>query len=60
MIQKVVTKHNLRDSSTNKRDLAYWLSKTAEERVATVDFLRRHYYGNSARFQRSARIVQRS
>jgi hypothetical protein len=60
MMQKVVTKRSLRDSSVKKNDLLYWLSKKAEERVATVDFLRRQYYGSSARLQRSARVVQRS
>ena len=59
MIKKVVTKRKLNDSSI-KDDLAYWMSKTPEERIAQVEFLRRLYYGNSGRLQRVARVVKRS
>ena len=58
-IKKVVTKRKLQDSSV-KADLAYWMSKTPEERIAAVEFLRRQYYGSSARLQRVARVVKRS
>ena len=58
MIQKIVKKHRLQDRDTTQDDLAYWLSKTPEERVAAVDYLRRQYYGNAARLQRVARVVQ--
>lgn len=60
MIQKVVNKCNLNDFSSVKQDLAYWLSKTPEERVETVDYLRRQYHGSSTRLQRSARLIQRT
>ena len=40
MIQKVVKKHRVQERTTTQDDLAYWLSKTPEERVATVDYLR--------------------
>ena len=59
MIQKIVKKHRLQERTTTKDDLAYWLSKTPEERVATVDYLRTQYYGNATRLQRVARVVQR-
>jgi hypothetical protein len=59
MIQKVVTRRSLRQLSSAKEDVAYWLSKTPEERIATVDFLRRQYYGRTARLQRVARVIQR-
>jgi hypothetical protein len=59
MIQKVVKKHRLQERTTIQDDLTYWLSKTPEERVATVDYLRTQYYGNTARLQRVARVVQR-
>lgn len=59
MIQKIVRKYHLQERATAQADLAYWLSKTPEERVATVDYLRRQYYGNATRLQRVARIVQR-
>ncbi len=60
MILKVVTKRNLIDYSSIKEDLAYWLNKTPEERVAIVDYLRGQYHGSSTRLQRSARIIQRT
>jgi hypothetical protein len=59
MIQKIVKKHRLQERTTTQDDLAYWLSKTPEERVATVEYLRRQYYGNATRLQRVARVVQR-
>jgi len=60
MIQKVVKKRNLNDSSSVQEDLAYWLSKTPDERVAAVEYLRRLYHGNTGRLQRSARVIQRA
>jgi len=60
MIEKVVTRRSLKDSGSAKSDLAYWLSRPPEERVAAVDYLRRQYYGRSARLQRTARVVQRT
>ncbi len=60
MIKKVVRKANIKDFREVKDNLAYWLSKTPEERVAAVEYLRRQFNGSSARFQRSARIIQRS
>ena len=59
MIQKIVKKHRLHERTTTQDDLAYWLSKTPEERAATVDYLRAQYYGNATRLQRVARVVQR-
>jgi len=58
MIQKIVKKYRLQERTTQD-DLAYWLSKTPEERVATVDYLRTQYYGNTTRLERVARVVQR-
>jgi len=60
MIQKVVSKRNLNDSSSVKEDLAYWLSKNPEDRVAAVDCLRTQYHGSTARLQRSARVIKRT
>ena len=59
MIQKIVKKHRLQERNVTQDDLAYWLSKPPEERVATVDYLRRQYYGNATRLQRVARVIQR-
>ncbi len=58
MIEKVVTRRPLHDASSVKEDLAYWLSKSPEERVAAVDYLRKQHHGNTARLQRSARVIQ--
>lgn len=60
MIKKVVRKHMLSKFSSIKEDLAYWLSKTPEERIAAVDYLRLQIYGSSERLQRSARVIKRS
>ena len=58
MIEKVVTRRPLDDASSVKEDLAFWLSKTPEERVAAVDFLRKQRHGNTARLQRTARVIR--
>mgnify|MGYP001140505327 CR=1 FL=1 len=60
MIAKVVRKGNLKDFPEVKENLAYWLSKTPDERVSAVEYLRRQLNGSSARLQRSARVIQRS
>ena len=60
MIEKVVRKGKLKYFVEVKENLVYWLSKTPDERVAAVEYLRRQYHGSSARLQRSARIIQRS
>jgi len=41
MIAKVVQKRKLQDFSEVKENLAYWLSKTSDERVSAVEYLRR-------------------
>jgi hypothetical protein len=60
MTEKVVRKGNIKDFREVEENLAYWLSKTPEERVAAVEYLRRQFNGSSARLQRSARVIQRS
>lgn len=60
MIKKVVNKRNLQNFSSIKEDLAYWRSRPPEERVATVDYLRKQFYGSTTRLQRFARVIQRS
>jgi hypothetical protein len=60
MIQKTATKISLKESSNGIRDLAYWLSRPPDERVAAVDYLRRQLHGSSTRLQRSARVIQRT
>ena len=59
MIRKIVKKYRLQEWADTQDDLVYWRSKTPEERVATVDYLRRQYYGNATRLQGVARVIQR-
>ena len=59
MIQKVITKRNMDDSSILD-DLAYWQNCSPEERISAVEILRRQYYGGSGRLQRISRIVERT
>ena len=60
MIKKVVKKGRLQDFSDAGHDLAYWLSKSPEERVAAVDYLRKQRHGSGAGLQRVARVIKRS
>jgi len=60
MIQKVVIIKELKSNDSISADLEFWLRKSPEERVATVDYLRRQYHGSTARLQRVARVIQRS
>jgi hypothetical protein len=59
MIKKVMTKHAVKNFSSVKEDLAYWLNKTPEDRVDAVEYLRRQLHGSSKRLQRTARVIQR-
>jgi hypothetical protein len=59
MIEKTVRIIDLKNDSSIRDDLAYWLSKTPEERISAIEFLRRQYHGSSARLQRVARVIQR-
>ena len=56
MIQKIVGRHRLGDDDARRRDLAYWLSRPAAERIAAVEFLRQQCYGSGHRLQRVVRI----
>ena len=55
MIKKVVKKYTL---GTEPSDLKYWLSRSPEERVAAVEYLREQFHGNIPRLQRTVRIIQ--
>jgi len=59
MIKKVAKIKNINNKSLLLDDLKYWLSKSHEERVATVDYLRRQFHGSSERLQRVVRVIQR-
>jgi hypothetical protein len=60
MIQKNVRKFDLKSDSSIRDDLAYWLSKTPEDRIEAIELLRRQFHGSSARLQRFARVVQQT
>jgi hypothetical protein len=59
MIKKIVRKRKMNESSSTE-DLAYWLNHSAEERISTVEILRRQHYGSSERLQRVSRIIERT
>lgn len=61
MIKKVVAKQNLQEHKNRslQNDFAFWLSKSPEERIAAVEYLRKQYNGSTARLQRTARIIER-
>lgn len=59
MIEKIVRKRPLHDPSAQADDLAYWLSKTPEERLSAVEILRRQEYGEMGQMQRVVRIIRR-
>ncbi len=60
MIVKVIRKGSLSNLQSAKVDLSFWLGRPAEERVATVDYLRKQYYGSTERLQRVVRVIQRA
>ncbi|MCB0260442.1 MAG: hypothetical protein KDH97_16535 [Calditrichaeota bacterium] len=59
MIERIVNIKKLTDKDQILEDLAYWLQKSPEERIAAVEFLRRQYYEDTPRLQRIVRIIQR-
>jgi hypothetical protein len=60
MIAKVVKILTLDNNTNTLDDVQYWLSKSPEERIAAVEYLRRQFHGSSARLQRVARVVQQT
>lgn len=60
MTKKIVNKYNLKDPAAAERDLAYWLSRPPEERLAAVDALRKVRFGDTDRLKRVVRVIERS
>ncbi len=56
MIKKVISKCSLSQWRKEKDDLHYWLSRSPEERIGVIEFLRKQYYGDSTRLQRTVRV----
>jgi hypothetical protein len=59
-IRKVVRKRDLGRYSEVRENLAYWLSRSPEERVAALEHLRRTHIGSAVRLQRCVRIARLS
>jgi hypothetical protein len=60
MVVKVLNKSALHSNSDKSSELGYWLSRTSDERLWTVDFLREQYYGKCKQgLQRVFRVVHR-
>ena len=59
MIQRVISKKNLHENQA-EQDRVYWLNRPVAERLDAVELLRKAYYGNSARLQRTACVTQRT
>lgn len=59
-IERTVRVRARKDVDESREDLAYWLSRPPEERIAFVTYLRRMYYGNPGRLQRSVHRIQRT
>jgi len=60
MIKKVVKKTTLDRYNPILDDLAYWLGKNPEERIAAVQYLRKQHNGTTARLQRTVRVIQQT
>jgi len=58
MVEKVVRKVPLNQSSI-RENLAFWLGKAPEERLAAIERLRKQIDGSTVRLQRVARVIQR-
>ena len=59
MIRKVVTKESLSNHDSIMKDLDFWLNQPPEKRLEAVELLRRQKHGNTARLQRSVRVIKR-
>lgn len=61
-VERSVQKYHL--SSLAQREaaenLAWWLSRPVEERIAEVERLRKSYYGTIPRLERVARVVSQT
>jgi len=57
MIEKTVKMLNLKEKGD---DLNYWLSKSPKERIEAVEILRKQFNGDTKRFQKIIRIIQRA
>jgi hypothetical protein len=57
MIKKVVKVSGIKDKSN---DLAYWLSRSPQERIEAVEMLRKQFNGSAERFQRIITVIKQT
>lgn len=56
-IQRVLKQTSFEEEARTRPALEYWLSRSPEERVAAVEFLRRQVDGAGARLRRVHRVL---
>lgn len=57
MIKKIVKVTGIKDKGN---DLAYWLSKSPQERIEAVEILRKQFNGSSERLQRIITVIKQT
>lgn len=59
MLKKAIVKRNLHDPESNSADLDYWRSRSIEDRLNAVEYLRKQFYGEySDGLQRVYKIIK--
>lgn len=58
MIKKIIKKGSINDDFIKNADMEHWATKSPQERVETVEILRRQFSGSTKRLQRIVRVVQ--
>ena len=56
-LQKIVKLTSFEEEERTRPALKYWLSRSPEERIAAVEYLRRQVDGGCARFRRVHRLL---
>lgn len=57
MIKKVVKVTRIKDKGN---DLAYWLSRSPQERIEAVEILRKQFNGSAKRLQRTITVIKQT
>ncbi|MBU1260611.1 MAG: hypothetical protein KKE31_04100 [Planctomycetes bacterium] len=57
MNRGIASLHRLDGFSEIKENLQYWLTKTPQERLEVVDYLRSQVNGNTERLQRVVKVI---
>jgi hypothetical protein len=50
----------IKQKDEGRKNLAYWLTRSADERLEAVEILRKQFNGSSKRLQRTIRIIKQS